>query len=271
MRELHRPQRETTNSDDPECEFSDGEEWVDCEETLSNPNEASEEDRWTPSGSGPGWFLAADETSLKSKPKTTARAAGQTAKDRWRVPHVPMELPSNDTEIDDSGIFVSVDFADNSINSAEEELEIQVTIDSGAVDHVIATDHLPSSAEIAEVSGTRVGKTFVAANGLPMQTFGECVLQCRDEHGTSCSSFAVTEVTRPLQSVSRMCDQGLEVLFTRTEAKVRDPKTGRYVAVYPRRGGLYTRSVKVKGGTKPQERKGAGKGKSSFTRPSTKP
>ena len=253
---------------------------MDCEETLSNPNEMSEEDRWTPSGPGPGWCLAADETSLKSKPKTTARTAGtsmveQTTKERWKVPHVPMNLPSNSNGVDDNGIFVSVDFAESSINSAEEEFEIQVTIDSGAVDHVIATDHLPSSAEIAEVSGTRVGKTFVAANGLPMQTFGECVLQCRDEHGTSCSSFAVTEVTRPLQSVSRMCDQDLEVLFTKTEARVRDPKTGRTVAVYPRRGGLYTRSVRVKGGTKPVGRKGFGKGtgnrRSPFTRPSTKP
>ena len=148
------------------------------------------------------------------------------------------------------------------------EVEINITIDSGAVDNVLATDHLPASAMLGEVTGTRVGKTFVAANGAAMQTFGECVLECRDSEGTSCSSFAVTEVTRPLHSVSRMCDQGLEVLFTKTFAKVRDPKTGKFVAVYPRRGGLYTRTAKVRGGAKPKD-EGFRKA-SPFTRPSTK-
>jgi len=84
-----------------------------------------------------------------------------------------------------------------------------------------------------------------------MRTFGECILECGGENGKSAASLAVTEVSRALQSVSRMCDQGLEVLFTRTEAKVRDPKTGKFVARFARRGGLYTRSVKVRPGSKP--------------------
>jgi hypothetical protein len=163
---------------------------------------------------------------------------------------------------------VSVDYAEGNINSTEEDIEVSVTIDSGAVDHVISTDHLPSSAMIAEVTGSRVGKSFVAANGATMQTFGECVLECRDDMGASCASFAVTEVTRPLQSVSRMCDQGLEVLFTKTEAKVRDPKTGKFVARFPRRGGLYTRTVKLRGGTKPKN--DADRKTAPFTRPSQK-
>jgi len=219
-------------------------------------------------GSGPGWFLAADETSRKSKPLAPAAA----------VEHHPEMYDMEETlSGDDNGIFVSVDYMDmeGNINSAEEELEITVTLDSGAVDHVIATDHLPGSAEIGSVTGSRIGKSFVAANGIPMETFGECILQCRNQDGSTCSSFAVTEVTRPLESVSRMCDQGLEVLFTKTEAKVRDAQTGKFIASYPRRGGLYTRTVKAKGGQRPADRKGkgggkGGKGKSPFTRPSPK-
>ena len=173
-------------------------------------------------------------------------------------------------------IFVSVDYGEEgNINATDEEVEITVTLDSGAVDHVIATTHLPGTAEISAVTGSRVGKSFVTANGVPMETFGECVLQCRNDESSTCASFAVTEVTRPLESVSRMCDQGLEVLFTRTEAKVRDTRTGRFIATYPRRGGLYTRTVKARGGQKPDEQKGkggkgGGKGKSPFTRPSPK-
>jgi len=172
------------------------------------------------------------------------------AANRWRVPSVPSKLgPRHDSH--DSGIFVSVDYAETNINGADEEREIEMALDSGAVDHVICTDLLPSATEIGEVTGTRVGKSFIAANGQPMKTFGECVLECADDQGKSAASFAVTEVSRALQSVSRMCDQGLEVLFTRTEAKVRDPKTGKFVARYARRGGLYTRTVRVRPGSKP--------------------
>ena len=171
------------------------------------------------------------------------------AKNRWRVPSIPSELGRRSSN--NSGIFVSVDYAEGNINGADFEREIEIALDSGAVDHVICTDLLPSSTEIAEVTGTRVGKNFVAANGQPMKTFGECILECGDENGKSAASFAVTEVSRALQSVSRMCDQGLEVLFTRTEAKVRDPKTGKFIARFARRGGLYTSNIKVRPGRRP--------------------
>jgi len=187
-------------------------------------------------------------------------------KARWRVPKVPSSLERRCSN--HSGIFVSVDYSESNINGTDEEREIDIALDSGAVDHVICTDLLPATSEISEVTGTRVGKSFVAANGQAMKTFGECILECADRDGTCLSSFAVTEVSRALQSVSRICDQDLEVLFTKTEAKVRDPRTGKFVARYARRGGLYTRTVKVKPGVKPSDdrRKKA----QPFTRPSTK-
>ena len=160
-----------------------------------------------------------------------------------------------------------MDYATGNINGADEIIEMTLALDSGAVDHVLATDHLPSSAEICELTGSRVGKSFVAANGQSMQTFGECTLECLDDKGAlSAASFAVTEVPRPLQSVSRICDQDLEVLFTKTEAKVRDPKTGKWIATYPRRGGLYTRTVRVRAGQKPRDP--ARRPKAPFTRQS---
>ena len=180
------------------------------------------------------------------------------------------ETPDEESSTDETGIFVSVDYASGNINGADEVIELTVALDSGAVDHVLATDHLPSSAEICELTGSRVGKSFVAANGQSMQTFGECTLECLDDKGgRSAASFAVTEVSRPLQSVSRICDQDLEVLFTKTEAKIRDPKSGRYIASYPRRGGLYTRSARVRAGQKPRDP--AQRPRAPFTRPGKKP
>ena len=117
---------------------------------------------------------------------------------------------------------------------------------------MINLESLPSSAEVGDLTGIRVGRTFVAANGQPMQTHGEVVLACNGgDDGNSIASFAVAEVSRPLQSVSRICDQGYEVLFTGKEAKIRDPRTGKFVARFDRRGGLYVRDVKIRAGAAP--------------------
>ena len=125
---------------------------------------------------------------------------------------------------------MSVDFGDDAgdINSAEDVKTVTIAPDSGAVDHVTNLECLPTSALVGELTGARIGRPLIAANGEPMETHGEVVLECDGgEDGQSVASFAVTEVTRPLQSISRICDQGYEVLFTGKEAKVRDPKTGK--------------------------------------------
>jgi len=197
---------------------------------------------------------SSDEESTEWPSLPTASAMRDAGRKRWSVPKVPSRMPKRSKEdmmMDENGIFVSVDFAESNINGAEDEIELTVALDSGAVDHVLASEHLPTSAEVCEVTGARVGKSFVAANGQPMRTFGEVILECEDGQGKTAASFAVTEVSRALQSVSRICDQDLEVLFTKREAKVRDPKSGKFIATYPRRGGLYTRTVKARAGRKP--------------------
>ena len=59
------------------------------------------------------------------------------------------------------------------------------------------------------------------------------------------STFQVAEVTRPLMSVSRVCDQGLTCNFTDTHALVLD-KAGKIVVSFERRGGLYIARMKLK-------------------------
>ena len=119
---------------------------------------------------------------------------------------------------------------------------------------------LPTAAFIGPVTGARIGRNFVAASGEPMDTHGEVVLACDGgDEGLSTDSFAVTAVSRPLRSVSRMCDQRYEVLFTGREARVRDPKTGRIVARFPRRGGLYVRNVRIRSGAVPSASASAAK------------
>ena len=259
-----------------------GEFMYDCRETTDDEeamgnlefSDDEEEDVKAAERCGYGYLFDGSSSATWPKPSRWPRKAN----DAWKVPSIPSQLqPRHD--VDENGIFVSVDWSEESnINAADIEREIAVTLDSGAVDHVISTELLPAQTEICEVTGSRVGKRLVAANGQPMQTFGECILECEDDTGKSAGSFAVTEVSRALQSVSRICDQDLEVLFTKSEARIRDPKTGKYVARYARKGGLYTRMVRVRPGSKPDSSArpkpaatGGGRRPGPFTRPSKKP
>jgi hypothetical protein len=53
----------------------------------------------------------------------------------------------------------------------------------------------------------------------------------------------VTDVTRALYSVSKMCDEGCEVHFTATEGIV--TKQGKVVAKFVREGGLYVVEMEI--------------------------
>ena len=78
--------------------------------------------------------------------------------------------------------------------------------------------------------------------------------------------FQVAEITRPLMSVSRICDQGLECLFTKEGAKILT-QSGETVATFQREGGLYTATMRLKA-PKPVDDPSVATGNSSgFARP----
>ena len=54
------------------------------------------------------------------------------------------------------------------------------------------------------------------------------------------SKFQIAKVSKPLRSVSMICGVGFDVLFTSTEASVKDPKSGKTVCKYLRQRGFYT-------------------------------
>ena len=59
------------------------------------------------------------------------------------------------------------------------------------------------------------------------------------------SIFQVAEITRPLMSVSRICDQGLKATFDNEKAVITN-KAGEVVAEFQRRGGLYVTTMTLK-------------------------
>ena len=74
------------------------------------------------------------------------------------------------------------------------------------------------------------------------------------------STFQVADVTRPLWSVGRICDEGFKIVFDDKKAEVPD-KNGRVVCTFDRQGGLYLSKLRLKN---PNFRK-------SFRGPGTKP
>ena len=136
------------------------------------------------------------------------------------------------------------------------ETDIVLTLDSGCVDHLVDMGDIPGYACVLEASpGSKRGQRFVVGNGAKVRNEGQVLLQMsttstgRDSN--LCSVFQVAEITRPLMSVSRICDHGLECLFTKKNAKILSPD-GAVLAVFEREGGLYTATMKLKAPKHPE-------------------
>ena len=120
---------------------------------------------------------------------------------------------------------------------------IDITWDTGAVDHVASQADLPNYA-VEESEGSKAGRRFVTASGKEILQEGQVKAQMADQ---SCkqrlgSIFQVTAVNRPLWSISKVLDDqadpNCEVVFERDGAVARDSK-GRVFAKAVRQGGLY--------------------------------
>ena len=61
------------------------------------------------------------------------------------------------------------------------------------------------------------------------------------------SVFQIAKVTRPLMSVGKICDNGMEILFNDQRAVVRDKSDGTELCVFERKpGGLYIGKFRLK-------------------------
>ena len=142
---------------------------------------------------------------------------------------------------------------DDEVHVAETKRVVKIAIDSGAGSHVMSPSDLegynlePSPASIR-------GKGFVAANGGRIDNLGQCHIKVgqRGDSGMK-TTVQVAEVSRPLMSVSQICDAHSDnrVIFTAAEGIV--VRNGQILARYPRSGGLYVAEMEIDdvGTTKP--------------------
>ena len=158
---------------------------------------------------------------------------------------------------------------DEMIMTTEEEVDIFIAIDSGAVEHVAAPSDLPGSITVEPPADGKI-RNFISASGDPIKNHGKANVSLVNEDGTEVdSSFQVADVCRPLHSVSRVRDTDKEVLFTKHGGVVvpagslsKFLGSVQALAKYPRKGGLYVSKMRA--------RNPKGSKKSSFTRPGAK-
>jgi hypothetical protein len=103
---------------------------------------------------------------------------------------------------------------ENTINNVEEGWEfVSVLIDSGSTETVAPKNSLRGY-ELVSTDWSELGKGYSAANGSDIPNLGEKIVRGQTTNGMWCSMrFQICEVTKPLGSVSRICQAGSRVIF----------------------------------------------------------
>ena len=149
-------------------------------------------------------------------------------------------------------VYDSINMADTEGNVKDEYFEecFEVALDSGSGEHVASKKDAPSYTVVPS-AGSRAGQHFIAANNARIPNQGEFTLSLRGEaeqgkKGRAIkSTFQVANVTRPLWSVGRICDAGLEVKFNKDYASVLS-REGKELCCFKLQGGLYLANLSLR-------------------------
>ena len=132
------------------------------------------------------------------------------------------------------------------------DCHVDITLDSGCVDHIIDLGDAPGyAAFLVDSEGSKRKHGYLVGNGARVPNQGQINLMLEHNKGLTDgvnlikSTFQVAGVTRPLMSVSRVCDLGMECRFKKDEALIVN-SDGNTVAKFSRVGGLYVARMKLK-------------------------
>ena len=153
-----------------------------------------------------------------------------------------------------------IDFAQqpSNLNNVDCEKIMEITLDTGAVAHVAAPEHLPGLCQV-RVTDRSKGNSFVAANGTIMENQGEATVAMADLDAgenvpeAGCTFQVLAQVTRPLHAAAPITDNNKEILIMKGEAVVVRSGTfskfldkAKVLQRYKRKGNLYTNKVRAK-------------------------
>ena len=97
-------------------------------------------------------------------------------------------------------------------------------------------------------AGSKCGQGFLVGNGERVPNRGQLRLRMKsngDDGVLMSSIFQVAEITRPLMSVSKICDQDMICIFEKSHARIVDQQNN-VVARFEREGGLYTCTMRLR-------------------------
>ena len=110
-------------------------------------------------------------------------------------------------------------------------------MDSGSAASV-APEDIVNSIPVVETEKSRQGQTYHNTDGGVIKNKGRKAVTMYSENGDQYRPrYQITDVTRPRNSVSHVCDQGNNVLFTQTGGLIINHETGRYTW-FPREHGV---------------------------------
>jgi len=105
---------------------------------------------------------------------------------------------------------------ENVISAVEEGKgweQMSILIDSGSTE-TVAPENTLAGYELVSTDWSEMGKGYSAANGTDIPNLGEKIVTGQTTNGMWCTMrFQVCNVTKPLGSVSRICQAGSRVIF----------------------------------------------------------
>ena len=130
-----------------------------------------------------------------------------------------------------------------------EEVDVEVTLDSGCCTHVLPGEAIPGY-DIEASPGSRRGANFIVGNGELVPNEGQAHLNLAADVGDGStqfvrSTFQVADLMRPLMSVSQICAQGHKCVFEGEHAMV-VAQDGETICWFRKEGGLYVAKMKLK-------------------------
>ncbi len=198
-------------------------------------------------------------TTTTTTDDATTTTTNQTGNCQWPVPSASV-----------------IEFAADGpgeVNVTDEEIEVFVTLDSGAIGHIGPKEAMPRGATL-KTGPMGVNRDLIAANGGTITNHGTTTVELVSAEGRAIQNdFMVADVTRPLHATGPICDTGKEVLHTARGAVVvpqgalsKYLKTTMVLAKYPRKGGLYQGRFKVRVPRPKAEARDAGFGRQGARR-----
>ena len=107
--------------------------------------------------------------------------------------------------------------------------------------------------------GSKAGQGVIVGNGVRVPSDGQSLLnlQASGKSGNSVSTmFQVAAVSRPLMSVGRLCNNGMDILFKKDRADLLAPDGNVILSVGRQVCGLYVAKLKLKRPTNGFSRQG---------------